>query len=149
MSIKEEEAQNLDTLLDEIIRNKGKSEFDYRDILFKDESDDFIINLVTKLELCGVINTITTKEGRCLSKNNMTASFLLEANFKERYNQALVESKGKEERWNLEMQKLRSENQKLTTDLVDYAEIKNQRNVLFWVSILTIALLIVKFLSGK
>lgn len=69
------------------------------------------------------------------------------------YNQRQVElsaaNEKKENLENLQLQKLMSENQKLVNDLIDYQTIKRQRNILFWVSILSLILLFVKYISGK
>lgn len=65
------------------------------------------------------------------------------------YNVESVKYERKEEKDNLELQKLRSENLKLVNDLADYKTIKKQRNVLFGVSIISLALLILKFVLDK
>lgn len=51
-----------------------------------------------------------------------------------------------DERKNLEVQKLRSENIKLVNELVDYNKIKIQRNVLFIISIISASLLLLKLI---
>lgn len=54
-----------------------------------------------------------------------------------------------EEKGNLEIQKLRSDNLKLTQELVDYPKVKKQRDIAMVVAILTLCLLFVKLLLGK
>lgn len=76
-----------------------------------------------------IVNFTETNKQMSLVRMNMKTKDVLNAGGIKKYLDSI--SQGSEEKENLEMQKLRLENEKLVDEIIDYQSIKSQRKWLF------------------
>ena len=146
--------QKLDVVFNILKKTNSMIAIHYRELFIEHDKEPIFDAKLLSTDLVEDIKTSQGQYNPYFKLNNkgllVFEQFNSYSSFKEAENNHLKSKHERiEEKENLEMQKLRSENIKLVNELADYSSIKKQRNIATAVAIVSLILLFVRLMLGK